>query len=196
MNIAVKVSGMNRSFIVMLACLSLLVWQQPVKATGNYELVIKRSEKRLLIQKDGEVLRSFHVALGSGGRKAKMKSGDRLTPLGKYHITQVRDSDRFHLFIQLDYPSVRDAITALKEDRISKAQYRKILDAHIFGNLPPQNTPLGGAIGIHGIGVETKDKLEIHEIADWTKGCIALRNEEIEQLTKYISKGTQVTITE
>lgn len=196
MNIAVKVSGMNRSLIVMLACLSLLVWQQPVKATGNYELVIKRSEKRLLIQKDGEVLRSFHVALGSGGRKAKMKSGDRLTPLGKYHITQVRDSDRFHLFIQLDYPSVRDAITALKEDRISKAQYRKILDAHIFGNLPPQNTPLGGAIGIHGIGVETKDKLEIHEIADWTKGCIALRNEEIEQLTKYISKGTQVTITE
>jgi len=196
LNIAVKVSGMNRSLIVMLACLSLLVWQQPVKATGNYELVIKRSEKRLLIQKDGEVLRSFHVALGSGGRKAKMKSGDRLTPLGKYHITQVRDSDRFHLFIQLDYPSVRDAITALKEDRISKAQYRKILDAHIFGNLPPQNTPLGGAIGIHGIGVETKDKLEIHEIADWTKGCIALRNEEIEQLTKYISKGTQVTITE
>jgi len=196
LNIAVKVSGMNRSFIVMLACLSLLVWQQPVKATGNYELVIKRSEKRLLIQKDGEVLRSFHVALGSGGRKAKMKSGDRLTPLGKYHITQVRDSDRFHMFIQLDYPSVRDAITALKEDRISKAQYRKILDAHIFGNLPPQNTPLGGAIGIHGIGVETKDKLEIHEFADWTKGCIALRNDEIEQLTKYISKGTQVTITE
>ncbi len=196
MNIAVKVSGMNRSLIVILTCLSLLVWQQPVKATGNYELVIKRSEKRLLIQKDGEVLRSFHVALGSGGRKAKMKSGDRLTPLGKYHITQVRDSDRFHMFIQLDYPSVRDAITALKEDRISKAQYRKILDAHIFGNLPPQNTPLGGAIGIHGIGVETKDKLEIHEIADWTKGCIALRNDEIEQLTKYISKGTQVTITE
>ncbi|KGM06863.1 hypothetical protein LP43_1356 [Methylophaga thiooxydans] len=187
---------MNRSLIVILTCLSLLVWQQPVKATGNYELVIKRSEKRLLIQKDGEVLRSFHVALGSGGRKAKMKSGDRLTPLGKYHITQVRDSDRFHMFIQLDYPSVRDAITALKEDRISKAQYRKILDAHIFGNLPPQNTPLGGAIGIHGIGVETKDKLEIHEIADWTKGCIALRNDEIEQLTKYISKGTQVTITE
>lgn len=196
MNIALKKSGMNRLFIMILACLSLLIWQQPVVATGNYELVIKRSEKRLLVQKDGEVLRSFHVALGSGGSKAKMKSGDRLTPLGKYHITQVRDSDRFHLFIQIDYPSVRDAINALKEDRISKVQYRKILDAHIFGNLPPQNTPLGGAIGIHGIGVETKDKIEIHEIADWTQGCIALRNAEVEQLTKYISKGTQVTITD
>ncbi len=172
----------------------LLSWQLPVVAIEDYEILIKRSEKRLIIQKDGEVLRSFHVALGSGGSKPKLKSGDRLTPLGKYHIVQVRDSDRFHLFIQLDYPSVRDAINALKEDRISKAQYRKILDAHIFGNLPPQNTPLGGAIGIHGIGVETKDKLEIHEIADWTQGCIALRNNEVEQLTQYISKGTQVTI--
>lgn len=172
----------------------LLSWQLPAVAIEDYEILIKRSEKRLIIQKDGEVLRSFHVALGSGGSKPKLKSGDRLTPLGKYHIVQVRDSDRFHLFIQLDYPSVRDAINALKEDRISKAQYRKILDAHIFGNLPPQNTPLGGAIGIHGIGVETKDKLEIHEIADWTQGCIALRNNEVEQLTQYISKGTQVTI--
>lgn len=172
----------------------LLSWQLPVVAIEDYEILIKRSEKRLIIQKDGEVLRSFHVALGSGGSKPKLKSGDRLTPLGKYHIVQVRDSDRFHLFIQLDYPSVRDAINALKEERISKAQYRKILDAHIFGNLPPQNTPLGGAIGIHGIGVETKDKLEIHEIADWTQGCIALRNNEVEQLTQYISKGTQVTI--
>lgn len=172
----------------------LLSWQLPAVAIEDYEILIKRSEKRLLVQKDGEVLRSFHVALGSGGSKPKLQSGDRLTPKGTYHIVQVRDSNRFHLFIQLDYPSVRDAINALKEDRISKAQYRKILDAHIFGNLPPQNTPLGGAIGIHGIGVETKDKLEIHEIADWTQGCIALRNEEVEQLTQYISKGTQVTI--
>lgn len=193
---AVKKSGLGHFVSMIVACVSLLLWLQPVQAKEDYELIIKRSEKRLIIQKDGEVFRSFHVALGSGGSKPKLKSGDRLTPLGTYHIVQVRDSDRFHLFIQLDYPSVRDAINALKEERISKSQYRKILDAHIFGNLPPQNTPLGGAIGIHGIGIETKDKIEIHEIADWTKGCIALRNNEIEQLTRYVSKGTQVTITE
>jgi murein L,D-transpeptidase YafK len=182
------------------SCLALVIlsfgWQLPALAMQDYEILIKRSEKRLIIQKDGEVLRSFHVALGSGGSKPKLKSGDRLTPTGKYHIVQVRDSDRFHMFIQLDYPSVRDAMNALKEERISKADYRRILDAHIYGNLPPQNTPLGGAIGIHGIGLETKDKLEIHQIADWTKGCIALRNNEIEQLTHYITKGTQVTITD
>jgi hypothetical protein len=109
---------------------------------------------------------------------------------------EVRESDRFHLFIQLNYPSVRDAINGLKTETITKQQYRDILDAHIYGQLPPQNTKLGGAIGIHGIGYETKDKLEIHELANWTQGCIALRNNEVEQLTSYISKGTTVKITD
>lgn len=180
----------------VLITIASLVWQLPAWATGDYELLIKRSEQRLIIQKDGKAVRSFHVALGSGGRSGKLQEGDRKTPLGEYHIVQVRDSDRFHLFIQLDYPSVRDAINALKAGRISKDEYRDILDAHIFGQLPPQNTSLGGAIGIHGIGEETKDKLEIHQLANWTQGCIALRNNEVEQLTRYIDKGTTVTITD
>jgi murein L,D-transpeptidase YafK len=163
---------------------------------SDYEVVIKRSEKRLLIQKEGQVLRSFHVALGSGGRQGKQQLGDRKTPSGEYRIMQVRDSDRFHVFIQLDYPSVRDAMNGLKSKRISKSQYRQILDAHIYGDLPPQNTPLGGAIGIHGIGQETKEKLEIHQMANWTQGCIALRNQEVDQLLSYVSKGTKVKIVE
>lgn len=187
---------MKRMSATALLFFMLLSWQLPVSATGDYELVVKRSEQRLIVQKDGKPIRTFHVALGSGGRSGKLQAGDRKTPLGEYHIMQVRDSDRFHLFIQLDYPSVRDAINALKAGRISKDDYRNILDAHIFGQLPPQNTSLGGAIGIHGIGEETSDKLEIHQLANWTQGCIALRNNEVEQLTQYIDKGTTVTITD
>lgn len=172
-----------------------LVWLSPVTA-ADYDLVVKRSENRLLIEKDGQVIRSFHVALGSGGKQAKQRLGDRRTPTGEYKIMEVRESDRFHLFIQLNYPSVRDAMNGLKTNTITKQQYRDILDAHIFGELPPQNTKLGGAIGIHGIGHETKDKLEIHELANWTQGCIALRNNEVEQLASYISKGTTVKITD
>jgi murein L,D-transpeptidase YafK len=187
---------MKKSSVLTLLISTLLFWQLPVQAVEEYELLIKRSEKKLIVQKDGKPVRSFHVALGSGGRKPKMESGDRKTPMGKYHIIQVRDSDRFHMFIQLDYPSVRDAINALKDKRITKEEYRRILDAHIFGRLPPQNTSLGGAIGIHGIGEETKDKLEIHQLANWTQGCIALRNKEVEQLAHYVGKGTSVTITD
>lgn len=179
---------------LIMPLLLVVFWHMPAQAIEEYQLLIKRSEKKLIVQKDGKAIRSFHVALGSGGSKPKLEAGDRKTPMGKYHIVQVRDSDRFHMFMQLDYPSVRDAINALKQDRISKDEYRRILDAHIFGKLPPQNTSLGGAIGIHGIGLETKDKLEIHQLANWTQGCIALRNNEIDQLTYYVSRGTSVTI--
>lgn len=185
---------MKKLSALVMPLLLVVFWHIPAQAIEEYELLIKQSEKKLIVQKDGKPIRSFHVALGSGGSRGKLEAGDRRTPKGQYHIVQVRDSDRFHLFIQLDYPSVRDAINALKTDRISKTDYRRILDAHIFGKLPPQNTKLGGAIGIHGIGLETQDKLEIHQLANWTQGCIALRNNEIDQLTQYISEGTSVTI--
>lgn len=185
-----------RTLSALIMLFVMLSWQSFAWATGSYELLIKRSEKRLIVQKEGQTIRSFHVALGSGGRQGKEQAGDRRTPMGEYHITQVRDSNTFYMFLQLDYPSVRDAINALKSERISKQEYRKILDAHIFGHLPPQNTSLGGAIGIHGIGVETEKKLEIHQLANWTQGCIALRNEEIDLLIPYIQKGTTVKITE
>ena len=59
-----------------------------------------------------------------------------------------------------------------------------------------QNTPLGGAIGIHGIGEITEEKLEIHRTINWTKGCIALTNDEIDDLLHYIGVGTKVVINE
>ncbi|MFW5427175.1 MAG: L,D-transpeptidase family protein [Methylophagaceae bacterium] len=163
-------------------------------ASEEVELIVIRSEHKLLIVKNDVVLNSFRVALGSGGRKAKLQRGDHTTPKGSYSIKRMRDSERFYSFLQLDYPSVNDAIIALKSKLITKADYNAILDAHIAGKIPPQDTPLGGSIGIHGIGVETQDRIEIHQIADWTQGCIALRNGEVDVLKRYIKIGTEVTI--
>ena len=192
---------MNKFIQTILLCLFAIVYshastaQQKVTwADTPAEIVVDRSEQRLMIKKNGNVMRSFDAAFGSGGRKAKQKRGDRLTPNGVYKITDIRDSDRFHLFIEINYPSVRDAMRGLKAEIINRKQYNAILDAHIYRKRPPQNTPLGGQLGIHGIGNETKDKIEIHEIADWTQGCIALRNHEVDALLSYIEIGTTVTI--
>ncbi|MDH5357448.1 MAG: L,D-transpeptidase [Gammaproteobacteria bacterium] len=163
-------------------------------ASETIELVLLRSEHKLMVKQGDNVLRTFKVALGSAGRKAKQREGDHATPKGQYAITKVRDSDRFHLFLQLNYPNMDDAKRALKNHLISREQYQSILEAHFFGRLPPQNTALGGAIGIHGIGRETKNKLEIHQIADWTQGCIALRNSEVEELSRFVHIGTPVII--
>lgn len=166
----------------------------PVQANQSINLVIVRSQHKLLVKEGNTTIRTFKVALGSGGRKAKRREGDHTTPTGTYKISRVRKSDRFHLFLQLNYPNTHDAKRALKNHSITRQQYRAILDAQTFGFLPPQNTALGGAIGIHGIGNETPDKISIHKIADWTQGCIAMRNDEVDELSRYIQVGTQVKI--
>lgn len=167
-----------------------------VKASENIELLISRSKHTLSVKQGDDTLSTFKVAFGSGGKKAKLKEGDHTTPKGAYLINRISDSENFHLFMLLNYPNMTDAKRALKDNLISRTQYRAILLAHLEGRLPPQNTALGGAIGIHGIGVETKEKLEIHQFADWTKGCIAMRNDEVEVLRRYISPGTKVIITD
>lgn len=172
----------------------LFFWPASAMASDAIELVVVRSENTLLVRKNDRTLRSFKVALGSGGRQPKMLEGDRKTPKGSYRILDVRRSDRFYLFMHLDYPNMDDAKQALQDGRITRAQYRKILGAFIYNEPPPQNTPLGGAIGIHGIGEETQEKLDIHKVANWTQGCIAMRNSEIRELAMWVEKGTAVTI--
>ncbi|MFW5449996.1 MAG: murein L,D-transpeptidase family protein [Methylophagaceae bacterium] len=187
---------MRQFFKTSLAVLSLSLFglAAAIADDDDIELIIDRSEHQLLVKKAGNTLRTFKVALGSGGRKAKLQSGDHTTPKGQYLISKVRSSDRFHMFMQLNYPNMDDAKRALASKLINHKQYQQILSAHLYGHLPPQDTALGGAIGIHGVGDETKDKLEIHDIADWTQGCIAMRNHEIEELNRYIDIGTKISI--
>jgi murein L,D-transpeptidase YafK len=160
----------------------------------DISLLLSRSTHTLYVKQGTDILKRYKVALGSGGRYAKMREGDARTPTGKYKIMQIRDSDRFHLFMQLNYPNIQDAKRALIEKEITKAEYNSVLDAHIFGQQPPQNLVLGGAIGIHGIGLESKEKVKIHQNIDWTEGCIALRNAEVEELSQYVTVGTEIHI--
>jgi len=166
----------------------------PLANVVDISLVVSRSTHTLFVKRGSHVLKSYKVALGSGGRQAKMREGDDRTPTGKYKITQIRDSDRFHLFMQLNYPNIQDAKRALVKKAITKAEYNAVLDAHIFGVQPPQNLTLGGAIGIHGIGLESQEKIKIHQNIDWTEGCIALRNTEVEELSQYVTVGTEIHI--
>ena len=178
--------------VILLMCLAMSL---PAAASSDgIEIVIVRDQNQLLIKKDKNTIKTFHAAFGSGGRQAKVREGDRKTPKGYYRIHEVRSSNQFLTFMQLNYPNMNDAKNALKSGLIDRKEYRRILGAHLYNELPPQNTVLGGLIGIHGIGSETQEKIDIHEISNWTKGCIALRNSEIRELQKYVSHGTPVII--
>lgn len=172
-----------------------LAFSLPATASSDgIEIVIVRDQNKLLVKKHNRTIKTFRAAFGSGGKQAKVREGDRKTPKGYYRILEVRDSNQFHTFMQLNYPNMDDAKKALKSGLIDRQEYRRILGAHLYNELPPQNTVLGGLIGIHGIGVETQDKVEIHQMTNWTKGCIALRNSEIQELSQYVSHGTPVII--
>jgi murein L,D-transpeptidase YafK len=165
-------------------------------AAPTYSLEIKKSERLLLVRNGDHIERRYQIALGRGGRGDKREAGDQRTPIGTYRIVEFHDNSRFHYFMLLNYPNVKDAFYGLKRNAISRAEFDRIIDALKEGAAPPQNTTLGGRIGIHGIGEETGETLRIHDALDWTEGCIALRNGEIEELRHFVTLGTRVVISE
>jgi L,D-peptidoglycan transpeptidase YkuD (ErfK/YbiS/YcfS/YnhG family) len=95
------------------------------------------------------------------------------------------------LFIGLDYPNLDYARQAYQQKRIDSVDYFHIRVALKQGRVPPQDTPLGGAIGIHGVGAGSA---WVHANFDWTDGCVALDNQQIWRLAQWVQVGTRVEI--
>ena len=132
------------------------------------------------------------VAIGRAQRDDKESAGDLRTPEGAYRVVEPpRASDRFHRFIPLDYPSPEDARRGYDEGRLSEGDLERILQAHQAGRLPPQDTPLGGEIGLHGEGDRWRGA---SARLDWTLGCIAVRDDEIDFLADRVMPGVAVVI--
>lgn len=162
----------------------------------SYQLEISKSEKELVVKKGDVTVKRFDIALGKGGKGAKLRIGDKKTPIGVYKITDFKADSKFHYFMQIDYPNLLDAWYGYKNRIITAREFKQIAFAFKDRQRPPQNTGLGGYIGIHGLGDSTRERLKIHETFNWTEGCIALKNNEINALRQYVSIGTRVTIKE
>lgn len=131
------------------------------------------------------------IAIGQSGAGQKLHRGDNITPYGEYRIGWVGQRSSFHRFFGLNYPSVQDADNGLRKGIIDRYTYADIINAHTYNHVPPQNTPLGGRIGIHGLGNANE---KIHHSMNWTHGCIALTNKQIDHLSQWIDTGTLVKI--
>jgi len=120
---------------------------------------------------------TFRVAIGPGGSGPKIREGDLVTPVGRYHILTKAPS-QFHIFMLLDYPNRAD------RDRFDRLKRE--------GSLPASAT-IGGAVGIHGAPKQAEWKSS-HKQYDWTLGCIAVDDDEIERIAKRVPIGTVVDI--
>ncbi len=162
----------------------------------GYRLEIRKSERELLVRQRGRIVKRYPIATGSGGRGDKNMRGDKKTPTGIYRVVAFREQGKFGPFIQLNYPNLGDAWRGYLNERLDAQSFQNLAKAHQEARIPPQNTPLGGQIGLHGLGAPSADKSFIHRNFDWTKGCIALTNSQLRELRQYLEIGTRVAIWE
>ena len=167
-----------------------------VAVASPYIIEISKTDRSLAVKQDNKVIKEYNIAHGKGGKGTKKQRGDNKTPTGTYTVVNFKADSKFHFFMQLNYPNPLDAWRGYRNEIISAAEFRNIVKAYKRKRLPPQDTRLGGQIGIHGIGWTTAEKNRIHETQNWTEGCIALKNEEVNDLKKYVSLGTKVVIQE
>lgn len=135
------------------------------------KIVILKSARTMTLLNGGKVLKTYKVALGSVPIGPKRVEGDHKTPEGDYMIDAKNQHSQFHLSLHISYPSAAD-------------QQR----ARSLGARP------GGAIMIHGLARPFAYLGPLHRQTDWTDGCIAVTNAEIEEIWKLVPVGTTVEI--
>lgn len=142
--------------------------------------------------RENKVLLTFdNIAIGRYGASRSRMKGDNQTPLGSFQISWIKQHNRFYRFYGINYPNQEVADLALSEGRISRQVWENIANTIESTGSPPQDTSLGGYIGIHGIG---KGEQTVHSRFNWTNGCIAITNAQIDQLNPWIKLGTRVVI--
>lgn len=155
---------------------------------------IDPANNTLQVVQNGKPLLSFDdISIGRNGYARERVQGDGKTPLGVFRVAWKNPNSRFHRFFGLDYPTQDHAEQAFRDKRIDFDTYYDIRKALYFGEVPPQDTALGGYIGIHGVGAGNP---RVHQIANWTEGCVALTDAQIDQLAPWIEIGTLVVITD
>ncbi|HBM28593.1 L,D-transpeptidase [Halomonas sp. CnH100-B] len=170
-----------------------LLARAPVPRHSNeLWVLIDDKEATLSIFRGNALVERFApISLGRGGAKTQRVRGDNVTPLGEFRINRFNYESQWHIFIGIDYPTPPHARMALEAGIYSQADYEAYFDHYRRYGSPPQNTALGGAIGIHGIGGGDP---EIHGNFHWTQGCVAVTNEEIERVAELVDVGTRVVI--
>src|ERR1700740_2274168 len=134
-------------------------------------IVIEKSKRTLTLMSGAKTVKSYKVALGGQPVGAKDRQGDHKTPEGNYSVDAKKGNSQFYKALHLSYPNQAD-----------REHARKL-------GLSP-----GGDVEIHGLGAKWGWIGAKHRLTDWTDGCVAVTNEEIDEIYPQIAVGTMVEI--
>lgn len=172
---------MPRAFLIVVAFVSLAVaafvgyamWPRSAlpENTKVDRIVVLKSERKMQLFSGSTVVREYRVALGFQPVGAKEMEGDGKTPEGLYSIDYRNPKSQFHLSLHVSYPN---------PEQVSRAK--------------KQGISPGGMIMIHGLRNGTGFLGRFHWLVDWTTGCIAVTNEEIEEIWRVVPDRTPIEI--
>ncbi len=157
---------------------------RPVSMIKDPKIFVYKSKRRLYVFDGDTIVRDYPIGLGKNPQGDKEMEGDGRTPEGMFYVCKKNLASKFYKSIGLSYPSIVHAEKGFARGILSVDEYNKIVDAHRRFDVPPWNTPLGGYIFIHGGGAHS----------DWTEGCIALYNSDMDELFEIVRIGTPVYI--
>lgn len=142
----------------------------PADAEADRVIVMKK-ERTLTLMSQGKVLKTYKVALGGNPIGAKTRQGDHKTPEGVYRLDKRNAQSQYYKSIHISYPDAKDV-----------AQARKM------GVSP------GGDVYVHGLPNGYKWIGAGHRLKDWTDGCVAVTDEEIDEIWKAVPDGIPIDI--
>lgn len=143
---------------------------KPVDLVAD-RIVVHKSKRKMLLLLEGKVIRQYRIGLGQSPVGPKQCQGDSKTPEGLYTISGRNPDSSYHLALQISYPNDADV------ERASQV-----------GDDP------GGDIMIHGLPNDDDESGKHRRISDWTAGCIAVTNDEIEEIWRLVPDGTPIEI--
>jgi murein L,D-transpeptidase YafK len=156
--------------VVWLLC-GLGLAQTTAAALRADRVVVLKKERTLQLISHGKVIKAYKVALGGDPIGPKTEQGDHKTPEGIYVLDFRNAHSQFYKAIHISYPSGRDRLAARKK------------------GVPP-----GGDVFVHGLPNGYGYVGVAHRLKDWTDGCIAVTNQEIDEIWKSVADGTPIEI--
>jgi len=133
-------------------------------------VVVEKASHKMTLLDHGRVVKTYSVALGPD-LGPKQKKGDGRTPEGRYVIDSRNAASRFHRALHISYPNAADRRNARR-----------------------RGVDPGGDIMIHGLPNGWRGLGRLHRARDWTLGCIAVTDEEIEEVWRLVANGTPIEI--
>lgn len=151
---------------------------EPDKLDKNrISILVEKSKYRLTVYSDKQPIKSYPVVFGGNPTGDKLKAGDSRTPEGIFRIKDLYPHESWSKFLWLDYPT--------------KQSWRKHIKAKQNGTIG-WGESVGSEVGIHGVPANSENTIK--NKSNWTLGCVSLENKDVDELYRFVQKGTAVEI--